>query len=359
MHRYHLRRFELLIRTSAAALLLPGLAAAQTSGLLRLQQIQVSHAGPQQFQFYDYGTGATNYLVEFSPSLGTNPWLVDSNAVITAQGNGSYTVRLNEPLGTNGFYRVSGLGGSNPGEVATFTTTAFQVVEGSTVDTMLVLSRPYQGWIYYTVSGTAATGDYQSLSGSNYVRGTTAVLPVSLIDNNVIGQLKYLTLTLEAGPGYSVGLAPSTTITILENDAAWRGGFTAENATLGFTLVLTELNGVYQATLKGNGSDFFPTNEIPASISLTPTSFSAAATSIPLPASATLFNTPATLALYLNAMNGLTNQTVSPTQIQGTGELIAQYSGQPQLNTTNEGTFLLLKSPIAPSTNEVQLVGAP
>ena len=333
--------------------------AEQTSGLLQLQQIQVAQTGPVQFMFSDYGTGATNYLAEFSPELGTNNWQVDTNAVITSQGNGIYSVQINNETEAKGFYRVSGLGGTSAGLVITFTSSAFQIVEGDTVNTMIVLSQPFYGWIYYTVSGTAGTGDYQTLSGSNFVNGTTVTIPVSLTDNSQISQLKYLTLLLDAPPGYTLGRSPSTTITIDENDANWKGTFTADEATLGFTLMIDESNGLYQAALKGDGTGFFPTNEVPAAITYTPDSFVATATGVPVAANATLLNTPATLRLYLNAMNGVTNQSVSGTEIQGTGELIAQYAGQPQLNTTNLGTFLLLKPPVAASTNQVQLTAAP
>jgi len=352
--------FQVSIITGCAGLLLVASApAAQTSGLLRLEQIQFSHSGPVQFQFNDYGTGATNYVVQFSSGPETNNWLVDSNAVITAQGGGAYTVRIEETLAPQGFYRVSGLGGANEGRVITFATTAFQVVEGGSVNTTLVLSQPFQGWIYYTVSGTAASADYQVLSGSNFVSGTTLTIPVSLTDNDQIGQLKYLVLRLQAGPGYTFGLNPSATITILENDAAWKGTFTTQNAALGFTLVIHDLNGFYLATLQGDGSGFFPTNEIPAAITYTPYSFAVTAGAVPVAAGATLLNTPASMTLSLHAMNGVPNQNVSTNQIQGSGELIVQYAGQPHLKTTSPGTFLLLKPPIAPSTNLVQLTAAP
>ena len=347
-------------RVAFAALLLFGLAAsAQTSALLQLQQIQISHAGPAQFTFSDYGTGATNYSVEYLPALGSGNWVLDTNAVITSQGNGSYSVQVNEPAGAQGFYRVRGRGGINSGLVATFTTTAFQVAEGDTVNTTLVLSQPFHGWIYYTVDGTAGAGDYQSLSGSNFVDGTSVTIPVSLTDNSQVGQLKYLTLRLTAGPGYALGLNPSATITIGENDAAWKGSFVAGNATIGFTLTIDDVNGVYQASLQGDGSGFFPTNQVAASINLTVDSFSSTAAGIPIAADATLLNTPASLTLILNAMNGVSGQSVSGTQVQGAGILVAQYAGQPQLNTTNYGTFLLLKPPVAPSTNQVQLTAAP
>ncbi len=43
-------------------------------------------------------------------------------------------------------------------------------------------------------------------------------------------------------------------------------------------------------------------------------------------------------------MNGLTNQSVSATEISGVGTLISQYAAQPQLNTTNAGTFILFNT---------------
>jgi len=346
--------------TVSAGLCLAGVAeAAQTSGLLRLREVQVGHSGPAQFNFSDYGTGATNYVVEFSSGLETNNWQVLSNAVITPQGDGDYSVQINSGTGARGFYRVSGLGGANGGLVITFTTPAFQVVEGDTVNTTLVLSQPFQGWIYYTVSGTAGAGDYQLLSGSNYVNGTTVTIPVSLTDNNQAGQVKCLTLRLNAGPGFALGRNAATTVTIGENDANWQGTFITSDATVGFTLLIDELNGAYEATLKGNGTGFFPASDYPVTINLTADSFSATVPGVPLAATASLLNTPASLTLFLNAMNGVTNQFVNDTQIQGTGGLIAQYAGQPQLNTTNLGTFLLLKPPVSPSTNEVQLTIAP
>lgn len=58
------------------------------------------------------------------------------------QSDGGYALQINDAVGARGFYRVNGLGGTNGGIVVTFTTPAFQVVEGNTVNTTLVLSQP-------------------------------------------------------------------------------------------------------------------------------------------------------------------------------------------------------------------------
>ena len=225
-----------------------------------------------------------------------------------------------------GFFRVRGLGGTISIVTASFASTAFKATEGGMVTPTIVFSGPFYGIVRYTVSGTAMTGDYVNLSGELFVNGgTSALIPVTLTDNEQIGQLKYLMLRLEMGSGYDVGSSGSeTTITIDENDARWRGKFTADDATLDFTLTISQVGSIYQATLKGDGAGFFPTNEVPAGITFGTDSFGVNVSGIPMPTGATLLNTPASLSLLLSAMNGLTNQSVSATEISGVGTLLAQ-----------------------------------
>ncbi len=332
----------------------------QTSSLLSLETIQATTGGPVQFTFRDEGTGATNYLAEVSPSVGSQAdWRQATNAVFTALGGGNYRVNIASPAQPQGFYRVVGLGGTNGPIVIEFSTLAFQVVEGENALPTLVLSQPFNGIVYYTVSGTAMSGDYMTLNGQVMVNGATATIPVSLTDNEIIGQLKYLTLRLEAGAGYQLGDGTSTTIMIEENDAEWQGGFTTEDATLGFVLRIQKSNGVHTASLKSDGAGFFPSNPTPTAMLFTPNAFSAVATGIPMPAETTLVNEPMILSLSLSAMNGLTNQSVSATEVAGVGILISVVPAKPHLNTTNSGVFRLFKPPVTPSTNEVKLVTAP
>jgi hypothetical protein len=329
---------------------------AQGTPLLQITTIQVAPGNPVRFDFADTGTGATNYVVEFSPVVG-GAWSNITAAVITPLGGGAYRVSAPDPFTGNGFFRVRGVGG--PGIVASFASTAFQVTEGGMVSPTLTFSAPLFGLVRYTVSGTAASGDYVSLSGEVFVNGTTATIPVSLLDNKNIGQLRYLTLSLQAGAGYRVGASSQTTITIDENDAEWQGRFTTDAASIGFVLRIQESNGVKMASLKSEGFGLFPTNEITAALLSTANEFAATVNDIPTPAGATLLNEPMSLSLFLSAMNGLTNQSVTAAQVQGVGTLISAVPAKPFLNTTNFGTFLLLKPPVKPSTNQVELADAP
>lgn len=349
------------VRVARAILILaslgPSLASAQSTSLLRLHTIQIAPGSPTQFFFTDQGTGATNYAVEFSPAVGAgSSWSDAVGATVTSLGESNYQVVVPASPTSAGFYRVRAKGG---GVTASFTTTAFQVLEGGAVAAVINLTTPFFGVLRYSVSGTAAAGDYLPLSGEVLVNGNTAVIPVTLTENSSIGEIRSLTLRLEPGAGYRVGTSSQTTITIDEDDADWQGSFMTGKASVGFVLRIQRTAAGDVATLRSDRFGFFPTNEIPASVMLTETNFHSMAANIPVPADATLLNSAMSLFFELTATNGMTNQTVSSTLIQGHATLINTIPGREYLNNTNQGTFILLKSPVKPSTNEVLLLAQP
>jgi hypothetical protein len=150
------------------------------------------------------------------------------------------------------------------------------------------------------------------------------------------------------------------TITIDENDDDWEGTFMSGNSAIPFLLRLTQQAGLAaQATLASDRFGFFPTNEVPVTLTLTEDTFIASAASIPVPAAATLFALPLVQRLDLAAANGQPSQEVSPDRIEGNATLITTFPAATHLNATNRGTFVLSRTPVRPSTNEVQLVSAP
>ena len=345
---------------AACAALLPMTAWSQISPLLRLNTIQVAPGNPVRFTFSDTGSGATNYLVEFSPAVGADAsWTDVTGAVITSLGGGKYSVTAPDPETFHGFFRVRGVGGTVALVTASFSMANIDANEGAMVTPTITFSAPFSGTVRYSIGGTASSGDYVSLSGEVQVNGTTATIPITLTDNKLIGQLKYLTLTLEAGAGYQLGATSQNTVNIHENDADWQGSFISDDATIGFVLRIQESNGVPMAGLRSDGFGFFPTNETPASITFNEEFFSAAASGISLPATATLLNSEMLLSLSLTAANGVTNQAVTPAQIEGAATLVTAVVGQAHLSATNQGRFLLIKPPVTPATNEVQLTIVP
>lgn len=121
----------------------------------------------------------------------------------------------------------------------------------------------HHGLVRYSISGTVGPGVYVNLSGEVMVNGTSAAIPVMFTDNDMIGQLKYLTLTLEAGDGYQIGVGGTTTITVDDNDAEWRGTLPTRGANLGFVLTLEQLNGSPMAALSSDQLGFFPGTKPP------------------------------------------------------------------------------------------------
>ena len=95
----------------ALAAFLPAAVWGQGTPLLRLTSIQVASGNPVQFNFEDQGTGATNYIVEFSTAVGGGAWSNLTAAVVTPLGGGNYHVLAPDPLNAHGFYRVRGVGG--------------------------------------------------------------------------------------------------------------------------------------------------------------------------------------------------------------------------------------------------------
>lgn len=335
-----------------------------------------------RLQFQDSGTGSTNYQIEFRGGLApTNQWVTLTNVT-----PGVFQADVVPPPGGQGFFRVSG----SRILTASFDSARATVDEGAgTITPVIVFNGPFQGTVRYTLSGTLGTNDYAALSGEVQVNGTTVAIPIALTDNQIIDSLRYLTLRLEAGSGYRLGATRQSTITVQENDADWQGqlrlpggpltqatarivystngvvktnlaSIPLNNATaIGFVLRIQRSGNTVTGTLTDPGSGFFPSQAAPVQLTLTPDTFSATANALWLSSDTTPFNVPIWLDLSLTALNGLPNQTNSLTEIAGRATLGIHYSGLPHLDTTTEGTFLLLKPPVKPSTNEVQLVTAP
>ncbi|MBI1176156.1 hypothetical protein GC207_01815 [bacterium] len=329
---------------------------AQPSELVELKTIVATTGGPTQFTFADHGTGATSYIAEFSPTVGASAnWQTAPGAVFTDLGNGQKRVSF----GTSapGFFRVRCVGGTADPIVVNFPNATLEMSEGETSNATVNFSRPYYGTIRYAIGGTAGAGDYQGLTGEVTVNGTTSVvIPISLTDNNTIGQLKQLVLTLQSGSGAVLNAANESTITILDNDAEWKGTFIDADASLGFVLKINKNGGNYTASLVSDGVGLIPVGEYAASITYTANNFTSTTSAIGMDTANTFQNLPAQMTLDLAAANGQSNQSVSTNQINGVASLIVQYPGKSYLNRTNVGTFVLFKPPVDPSTNKVQLV---
>ena len=330
------------------------------------------------FRLVDAGTGSTNYAVEYRSDLSpTNGWVLATN--VTDLGGGLYEVDIGPPQPDTGFYRVKGFRMLTAGLGSAGGT----VDEGaSQMGAVIVFNGAFVGTVSYTW-----TGSWGTTNGTVQVNGTTAVIPIPVADNTGIDQLRSLTLRLEAGPGFALGGTTQSTITVEENDADWQGtlvipngladtttawltnrsgGYTNvalpqnANTVIGFTLQMLQSNGTLQGQIQSDGYGFFPTNAL-AQLTRTENRFTAVATNVPLPAltGSPLFSAPHHLDLRLDAANASGQTNVSLTQISGVATLVSVVPGRPYLDSALSGTFLLLKPPVIPSTNQVPLYPAP
>jgi len=325
------------------------------SPLLYLTNAQVVSTQAWRFRIVDAGTGSTNYSVEYRPDLSpTNHWTIATN--VTVLGGGVIQVATGPPHRDTGFYRVAGLRLLTAG----FSSSALTAEEGAgAAGAVMVFNGIYTGTV------TCIWSDEQGTTWTNQVQvnGTTAVIPIPpsfLSDNTRIGQLKYLTLRLEAGANYALGATTQSTVTIEENDANWQGVLQTPSGTLGLTLTLLETNGSFRGQIQSEGFGFFPTNAL-TQLTFREDAFTVVATNIRLPVLTAYPSLSFTnyLDLRLDAANGPGQTNVSPTQIQGAATLVSKAPGRSYLDSAVSGTFLLMKAPTAPATNEVPLTPVP
>ncbi len=319
--------------------------------LMYLTNAQAVSAEAWRFRLVDAGSGCTNYAVEYLHDLSsTNGWIVATN--VTALGGGEFEVDTGPPQPDMGFYRIKGFRLLTAG----LGSTDFTVDEGAgLVGPVIIFNGPYVGTVNFSWTGTWGTSN-----GTVQVNGTTAVIPIPLTENTDLNQLQYLTLRLQAGSGYALGGAQENSVTIEENDAEWQGVLQTQMGALGFVLRINQNNSGLQGALRSDRLGFFPTNApgLPlAELRFTEDTFVAVATNVSLNALAgsPLFSTSHFVQLRLDAANGQTNQSVGPASVEGVATLVSVVPGRPYLDTAVSGTFLLLKPPVIPSTNEVPL----
>jgi hypothetical protein len=309
--------------------------------------------------FHAESMASTNYSVEFSPDLSpSNGWEhVGASAVINI-GNNNYEIAMESATNRAGFYRIL-----SPEELrAWFEDAEINLDEGNqTIVLTIRFNGHYRGTLTYTVEGTGIDS-IDGLTGTVEVDGTSATITITLHDNATIDQLRYVSISLQGTSELSLGSPSAATVNILENDAVWQGILETETGTLGFQLQLVDNGATLLGEFGSGGFGFFPSNPLPAQVSLSDQAFAANITNITISADTTLLNTPMELELALFADENLVGggiQTVDDDYIEGQGTLIIAIPFMPYLNATNQGTFVLQKPPVAPSTNEVELVDIP
>lgn len=327
------------------------------SPLLEITGLQAEPGQLLQVSFTDAGTGATNYVLE--STSGSATWDEVPGSIILNLGDGQHQAVAGSPQQAVGLYRIVALGGSSGPVTATFTVSTLRLSEGQSAAVAVSFGSPYFGPLRYTLSGRTGAGELVSERGEVAVRGSAVNIPINDPDDGTVGQLAFFTLSLEDMPGMEPGAINQTFITVDENDAVWKGSLSVGGTEVGFGLRIEEFEGVRTGSLQGDGLGFFGAMEAPANLIFSDSVFQASIERLTFPAQASFVGADSEVSLSLTAVDGLEGQEVTGSLVKGVGTLIHRVPGQSHLDTTNTGPFLLLRQPINPSTNEVDLATAP
>jgi hypothetical protein len=372
----------------------------------------------------DDGVGATLYLVQSTASLETPIWQREGSA-FSGAGPGAHPLNFARNSQGNRFFRVLGLSGTatdsdgdglsdafeaqigtdpfnpdtdgdgvsdgaeysygsdpkNPASKPAFTTLpraefAQATSTANEADGLQLITinfdKPFQGNLKYIISPistASAPADFQPLSGSVAVNGSTASIPVSLVDDLQVSASRLLCLQIASDPAYARGAQTRHALTILENDSWWNGVLQDKYAQRNFRVKILRKGSTTQAVFAaGAGFDGLPvlaseaaTNQTSVSEGVVPkgswpgTVAADTAThfqiSSPAMAASTggLFGSGSGLTRILqfncqpSANTAANPQQIAPDRYIGSFTEILAFPGGSYLGATNTGTFILAR----------------
>lgn len=164
------------------------------------------------------------------PSLATLVTAVDITLPVACENQAQLQLRIisNNAVGNDEWIGIDDINITATGgpalpvvTVAAGTTLAEPATPGG-FNLNLTLPAPAGGLtVNYTIGGTAAAGtDYAALSGTVFIpeAATSVSIPVTVNDDVIIDPDETVTLTLNTGTGYSVGIPNNTGLTITDNE---------------------------------------------------------------------------------------------------------------------------------------------
>jgi hypothetical protein len=329
--------------------------------LLRASSVQRLQGGLIQIDFVDRGTGATpdDYILEASPTLDPADW--KEQTAIVDNRDGQLVATAFAPAANAQFFRVrvGDLPGNGGSTTASFATSDIVREEGSGEFLVRVnFSGPYNGLLKYSWAGA---GNLNGLSGIVQANGTSAFIPLTVQDNTSIDELQNLVLTLVAdeSTGYTVAdEGGNTNITILENDAVWRGSFSGASEHIDLGIELIKRGDHATVKIVSDGSGLLPAGafEATGTPSVTPGAFQAEVPAITIPANpGNMLDSRAVLGFSFDAVDGRGTDTVGAQLMEGATTLSLKWPDAPHLDTQISGRFTVVKQVIAPSTADVPL----
>ncbi len=193
---------------------------------------------------------------------------------------------------------------------ALFDSSTSVAIEGDgEVSIPVVFSRHFTGELNFSVTGGTATSgtDYEALSGSVSVDGTSALIPVTIIDDTEMEEGETIILSLESGLDYEFGITPQHMLVINENDALWLGSIESQKIRFSFEMEIIQSDGNAQAVVRSDGVGALPPSPEdgwPVQLQITEDTFQATIGPIPISAGQTLTQAEFDRTFILSAAPG-------------------------------------------------------
>jgi hypothetical protein len=173
-------------------------------------------------------------------------------------GTGGELILTDVQVHSQSFYRVLQTAGIPIGPIARFSEATSVARESDNIKEVVIsLSQPFTGTLHYEVGGTAIPGlDYQPLSGSVPVAGSTASIPIAILTTPDITVPRSVVLTLREPPGSGLptdlrlGTPRTHVLTITDGEQGYWTGV----ATFSDPLALDSQPVAMSVTTEGNRS---------------------------------------------------------------------------------------------------------
>lgn len=306
---------------------------------------------------------ASNHRLQSNADL-SGPFS-DLPATITPLGGGRYQA-VHTPPADQRFFRIFAESGG--GEVTTNIaeldldpeSSAVTAMEGETHLQRLVFTRPFTGYLSYTLSGIAPDGSVlKTVNNTHLISNSSVVeLPLTLVNDLVAGPTARYTITLEGNPGLTLGLRNTFTLLVEDDDKVWNGTLGVGDEQLSFVLEsLSDGGSTVQRLTSPESSSLFPRGTFPVSANFDATSFSATAGNIPLLREDRTIR-PATITdLQFSANDSDAEQEVTPDRVNGAASLtLRPPSGAA---STFPASFRLHRRPPPPPSTDLELTPDP
>jgi hypothetical protein len=347
----HLTLSDGLATTKAQVLL--RVIASQSASSVQLTAIDTLPGSRVRLQFRTGLNSNAIYAVEQAERIGEPAeWTEAPPSIPIPLGGQQLAVELpmTRPIG---FFRVRGM---QPVR-ASFGAARFEVNEGAgKFHPVVLFDGPYQGLLRYSWSYERPDGSVTNYSAALEVDGNTAAIPLVIDDNDSWDTVRSIRLTIEPGTGFQPGSRMSTRLDLVDNDTQWSGRLQSRLFSDKLWVDLVDSGATIQAILRGDGHSLLPVGSWKVAAISNPSLFAARFGPITIPADQSYLREAFSVWLSLRADTAHAGHFVNPDSLQGEAEWVFEYPNRAHLNSTNNGTFSLLRTPPSPPANPVQLV---